>query len=203
VKITIKPSPTADTRSCDWSKVSERQLLDSSLQHKDDIAQALGLFQSMLTSAAVRHDFDKLTAIQHFHADFGTGFKETGWWDEHRRINRHHLMQADGIPADVNLIDVLEFIADCCMAGMARTGTVYDLNLPDVLLQRAFQNTVILLKDATVVEPGAEPGRSGFVNGFIDGDPTRYGQACPRGCEQKGEHVHIPASARSEPGREP
>lgn len=161
MKITIRPSPTADTRSCDWSKVSSQQLLDSSLQHKDDIAKALGLFQSMLTSAAVRHDFDKLTAIQHFHADFATGFRETGWWDEHRRINRHHLMEADGAPEDVNLIDVLEFIADCCMAGMARTGTVYDLALPDDLLRRAFQNTVTLLKESVVVEadPPSPEGR--------------------------------------------
>lgn len=148
-RIYISPSPTADTRTCDWSKVSKKQLLSSSIQHKGDIAQALGLFQLMLTEAAVRHDFDKLSAIDHFHADFRTGFKETGWWDEHRKINRHHLNEADGIPDDVNLVDVLDFIADCCMAGLARSGSVYELHLPDELLQRAFQNTVKLLIDST------------------------------------------------------
>lgn len=55
-------------------------------------------------------------------------------------------MQEDGIPADVNLIDVLDFIADCVMAGMARSGSVYPLVLPPELLERAFQNTVELLK---------------------------------------------------------
>lgn len=153
MRITIKPSPTADTRTCDWSQVSKEQLLESSIQHKYDIAQALGLFQSMLSEAAVRHDFDKLSAIDHFHADFRTGFKETGWWDRHRKINRHHLTQDDGIPEDVNLIDVLDYIADCCMAGLARSGSVYELHLPDELLQRAFQNTKKLLIDSTVVEP--------------------------------------------------
>jgi len=151
-RIHILPSPTADTRTCDWSKVSREQLLDSSIQHKFDIAQALGLFQAMLTEAAVRHDFDKLTAIDHFHKDFATGFKQHGWWDRHRRINRHHLTQADGIPEDVNLIDVLDYIADCCMAGLARSGSVYDLHLPDELLQIAFQNTKKLLIESTIVE---------------------------------------------------
>lgn len=155
MRITIHPSPIADTRTCDWSKVSSGQLLASSVQHKDDIAQALGVFQSMLTRAAVMHDFDKLTDIDSFHADFRTGFEQTGWWDRHRKLNRHHLAKEDGIPADVNLIDVLEFIADCVMAGLARSGSVYDLHLPDELLRRAFQNTVVALKSSVVVEPCA------------------------------------------------
>lgn len=150
-RIYIKPSPTADTRTCDWSKVSRDQLLHSSIQHKYDIAQALGLFQLMLTEAAVRHDFDKLTDIGSFHADFATGFKQTGWWDRHRKINRHHLTEADGIPEDVDLIDVLDYIADCCMAGLARSGSVYELHLPNELLQRAFQNTKKLLIEATQI----------------------------------------------------
>lgn len=151
MRITIQPSPTADTRTCDWSKVSAGQLLSASLQHKFDIAQALGLFQSMLTEAAVRHDFDKLTDIDHFHADFATGFKQTGWWDRHRKINRHHLTESDGVPEDVNLVDVLDYIADCVMAGLARSGSVYELHLPDELLQRAFQNTVSLLKSSVTL----------------------------------------------------
>ena len=61
-------------------------------------------------------------------------------------------MQEDGIPADVNLIDVLDFIADCVMAGMGRSGSVYALNLPPELLERAFQNTVELLKAQVVVQ---------------------------------------------------
>lgn len=152
MKFTIQKSPTADTRTCDWSKVSKEQLLHSSLMHKDDIAKALGLFQAMLSAAAVRHDYDKLTEIARFHEDFATGFAQTGWWDAHRLLNRHHLQQEDGIPANVNLIDVLEFIADCVMAGMARSGSVYELKLPDELLQRAFQNTVAILKDSVTVE---------------------------------------------------
>lgn len=154
--ITIKKSETADTRTCDFANVSKETLLASSLQHIGDVKQGLCFFQDLLQTAAANHDTDKLTDIDGFHADFLTGFKQTGWWDRHRKLNRHHLTQADGIPEDVNLIDVLDFIVDCVMAGMARSGSVYPLELPSDLLQRAFQNTVELLK-SNVVVAGSEP----------------------------------------------
>ena len=116
----------------------------------------------MLAEAATRHDEDKLTDIDGFHADFVTGFAQQGWWDKHRRLNRHHLLQEDGIPADVNLIDVLDMVADCVMAGMARTGSVYALNLPPEVLMRAFQNTVAHLQANVVVSaPPAPEGTDG------------------------------------------
>ena len=49
--------------------------------------------------------------------------------------------------AAVDVIDVLDFIADCVMAGMARSGSVYELRLSPELLEKAFQNTVTLLKE--------------------------------------------------------
>lgn len=151
--ITIQTSKTADTRSCDPATVTKEQLLASSVQHIGDVGKALAFFSGLLTQQAVRHDTDKLTDIDGFHADFVTGFAVVEWWERHRKLNRHHLTSADGIPADVNLIDVLDFIADCVMAGMGRTGTVYPLNLPPELLERAFQNTVELLKAHVVVSP--------------------------------------------------
>lgn len=157
--IRIKPSPTADTRSCDYKNVSKDQLRCSSAQHIGDVREALEFFVDQIRIATNAHDTDKLHDIDGFHADFLTGFDEHGWWDRHRRLNRHHLTMDDGIPADVNLIDVLDFIADCIMAGMARTGKVFPLELPDGLLQRAFDNTISLLNAEVVVEATAdEPG---------------------------------------------
>lgn len=150
--ISIKKSPTADTRTCDFASVSKDTLLASSTQHITDVQRALEFFIHRLQYAAMVHDLDKITDIDGFHADFVTGFKQTGWWDRHRRLNRHHLTQEDGVPGDVNLIDVLDFIADCVMAGMARSGEVYPLNLPPELLEKAFQNTVAMLKQQVVVE---------------------------------------------------
>ncbi len=157
--ITIPKSQTADTRTCDYSKVSKQELLESSLQHIEDVTMGLAFFMQQIALAAKRHDTDKLTDIDGFHADFVTGFKQTGWWDRHRKLNRHHLVnmqgvpQEDGIPADVNLIDVLDYLTDCVMAGMARSGSVTPLKLPPELLERAFQNTVALLKENVAVLP--------------------------------------------------
>ncbi len=153
--IVIRPSQTADTRTCDYATVSRETLFASSAQHIGDVGQALAFFGGLITAAAVRHDRDKLTDIDGFHADFVTGFAQTGWWDRHRALNRHHLEQPDGIPADVNLIDVLDYIADCTMAGMARSGSVRPLVFDPALLLRAAENTAKLLASQVVVEPGS------------------------------------------------
>jgi protein tyrosine phosphatase len=149
--IEISKSKTADTRSCDFSQVTEVQLLESSRQHINDVALGMKFLQDLMDESTVRHDLDKLTDIKQFHADFITGFKQTGWWDNHRKVNRHHLLAEDGVPKDVNLVDVFDMIVDCVMAGMGRTGTVYPLEIkPDVLMS-AFQNTVELLKSQIIV----------------------------------------------------
>ena len=152
-KITIHPSPTADTRTCDFSKVTKETLLESSVQHINDIRDGLTFFKDKLTEAGMLHDHDKISGIDHFHSDFTGGFAETGWWDNHRKVNRHHLLQPDGVPEDVNLVDFLDLITDCVMAGMARSGSVYQITIPPEVLQRAFDNTVDLLKSQVVVTP--------------------------------------------------
>lgn len=156
MSIEIPKSPTADTRTCDVSTVSKDTLYRSSHQHILDVRRGLLFFRYLLEDAAARHDFDKLSDIDTFHRDFQTKFSVTEWWDRHRKINRHHLLQADGIPADVSLIDVLDMIADCTMAGMARAGSVYPLELPSEVLQTAFKNTCALLLSQVKVIPNAE-----------------------------------------------
>jgi hypothetical protein len=150
--IRIQKSQTADTRSCDFSKVTREQLLASSVQHIDDVKKGFKWFKERIDISANHHDHDKISDIDGFHADFLTGFKQTGWWDNHRKVNRHHLLQEDGIPADVDLIDVLDLITDCVMAGMGRTGSVYPLNINHDVLMRAFDNTVEKLKAEIIVE---------------------------------------------------
>lgn len=149
--IQVTKSPTADTRTCDFASTPKNVLLESSRVHIKDVVKALSFFSGELMEAAGEHDYDKITGIDWFHADFITGFKETGWWDNHRKIHRHHLAQEDGVPENVNLLDVLEYIADCVMAGMARSGEVYELAMTPELLERAFKNTVDLLKSQVAV----------------------------------------------------
>jgi len=167
--IRIGKSETADTRSCDFANVSRETLRASSIQHIEDVRLALGFFAQLLHRAAAVHDTDKLTDLDSFHADFITGFQASGWWERHRSLNRHHLTNDDGIPADVNLIDVLDYIADCVMAGMARSGSVYPLSLPPELLATAFQNTVALLKGSVVVD---EPAPAPVPRGELDARKT-------------------------------
>lgn len=149
----IKKNPNGDTRTCDVSKVSKQELMASSIQHIDDVRRALGLFADMLNQAGSVHDMDKIVDIEGFYRDFKVSFATTDWWDNHRHITRHHLAQSDGIPNNVNLLDILEYIADCVMAGLSRTGEVYPLTITPELLTTAFQNTVEFLKTITVIQP--------------------------------------------------
>lgn len=161
--ITIQKSSTADTRTCDKTQVALEQLLEASRQHIGDVGKGMAFFAGKLTEAASVHDYDKLTEIGWFHEDFTTEIcKPHGWLENHYRIHRHHLgippwpiddEQAElGVPRDVNLIDVLEMVADCVMAGMGRAGSVFPIKLSDELLQRALANTTELLKSQVVVE---------------------------------------------------
>jgi hypothetical protein len=147
--IKVNKSSTADTRTCDWS-VDE--LLEASGEHIRDVRRAMATFASHIVKQAMDHDFTKVDEINQFHSDFSTGFKTTIWWDNHRKVERHHLSHADGVRDDVNLIDVLEYIADCVMAGKARSGTVTPLVIEPSVLVRAFENTWKELADNVEVE---------------------------------------------------
>lgn len=138
-RIYIKKSPTADIRTCDYKNVTKGVLKDSTFKHRSDVMDGMKFFEDLLSLAAHRHDDDKITDIATFQ------------WDKHKLLNRHHLTEKDGIPDDVNLVDVLEYITDCVMAGMARYGSVYELKLDSDLLQKAFKNTVELLKNQVEV----------------------------------------------------
>lgn len=154
--IEIEKSKTADTRSCDFASVSKDTLYKSSLQHIEDVRLGIDFFINLLYKSAANHDWDKTQNIDSFHSDFITGFKSTTWWDNHRKVSRHHLLEEDGVPEDVNLVDVIEMIVDCVMAGMGRTGSVYPLEIKPEVLMKAFNNAVELLKqNVKVVEPHA------------------------------------------------
>lgn len=149
--IKIKPSPTADTRTCDFANVTKEQLLESSYNHVGDVKDAMDFFKHKINKAAARHDYDKFSDIDGFHRDFIGGFKNTTWWDNHRKVNRHHLNVADGIPDDVNLIDVLDMIADMVVARKGR-GADFPIGIHPDILMAAFANTVELLDKEVEVE---------------------------------------------------
>jgi len=147
--ITIKRSKSADSRSTD-EIVTKDVLLGSSLQHIGDVKKALSFMATRLKNIATTHDHTKIEAIDWFHRNFeetqkeGLDFKRPGsWFWHHVESERHHLN--DVCPDDVNLFDVLERVADISMAGMARTGEVYDDTLSPEILEKAYKNTVALM----------------------------------------------------------
>ena len=150
--IKIEQSKTADSRTCDSSAVSKERLFASSEQHVNDVAKGMRFFISMMNESIEKHDHDKFTDIDGFYHDFKNNFNTHEWWDNHKKVNRHHLLTDDGVPFDVNLVDVIEMIVDCVMAGMARSGNVYPLEIKQEILDRAFNNTVELMKSQIVVK---------------------------------------------------
>lgn len=152
-KILVEKSPVADTRTCDWSKVSKEELKEASLKHIGEVRAGLHFFKKKLTHAMVHHDYTKIDGIDQFHKDFQTGFKETSWWEMHQRDERHHLKDPKYVPKDVDLLDIIEMITDCVIAGMARSGEYRYEEIPDALLRKAFDNTVkLLLSNVEVVD---------------------------------------------------
>ena len=149
----IEPSPSADSRTARGG-VTRDELLRSSQMHINDVREALRFMRHRLFLAGLNHDRTKIKYIDECYRDFsqpetGAKFKEKDWYQKRHLTERHHL--PDRCPEDVNLIDVIERVCDICMAGMARSGEVYDDKLDPEILERAYQNTIKLLLDHTVV----------------------------------------------------
>jgi hypothetical protein len=140
--IYIKKSETADTRTCDYKTVSEQTLLASSSSHIVDVVTAGFFFREDITRRFYEHDTDKFTEIIQFHKDFTTGFAEHTWWDNHKKISRHHLHEK------LRCLNI--FPIALWLVWLAQ---VDDLQISNELLQMAFKNTVNLLKqNVKVVE---------------------------------------------------
>ena len=147
--IEIKKSPSADSRTAQGD-ISKEELLNSTLMHIGDVQKILSFLANKLIEAGTVHDHTKVSGIDDFYNDFknvppGDKFKAGKWYTEQHLTERHHLN--DWCPDDVNLIDVMEWIADSVAAGMARSGSVYDEPIDSEILQKAYKNTCKLLID--------------------------------------------------------
>jgi len=145
--IKIKQSKTADTRTSNYKDVTKEKLIQSSIQHITDVAKGIKFFKDMLDTSALNHDRDKLSNIDGFYKDFSCNFKTDEWLKNHYSSNRHHLNRENGVPIDVNLIDVIEMIVDCVMASIGRGGKKFPIDIDDKILKKAFENTVKILEN--------------------------------------------------------
>ena len=152
-KIIIKKSENADTRSAKGN-VTKEDLLNNSLSHIQDVKDGGYLFSELLEEQVEKHDYTKIQDIDMFYKDFTSGlqgkeFKVLPWYQKHL-TERHHLN--DRCPEDVNLIDVLEMVIDCSVAGLARSGNIFPINISNEILQKAIENTKQMIIDNVEVE---------------------------------------------------
>lgn len=140
------------TNNPDNGYETKEQLLDDTKQHIHDVCKVLTSLSYELVDRGDYHDWTKLEYFDEFAQDTlerenTPDFKQREWYKIHTREERHHVNA--NIPKDVNLIDLLEMITDCCVSGKTRSGTVNDdfLVIPDEVLHDAYWNTVKLVKD--------------------------------------------------------
>lgn len=127
-------------------KVDEDTLIADTISHQSDVREAILFVGEKLNERGAFHDMDKLENMKQFHADYCNDFKDSKWWKGHRNTQRHHFKDADKRFEDLDLIDVIETICDCVVAGKARSGTVYPIVFKAEDLMLAVENTVKMLE---------------------------------------------------------
>lgn len=122
--------------------------------HIRDVTGLINVFVDILNEKSSMHDWTKVTEPYEsmFYRDLcntikgSINFDEGEWADLHyNKLERHHLKRR--CPDDVDLFDVIEMICDCVAAGLARSGDVYDIDIPAEILTKAVNNTVEILKN--------------------------------------------------------
>lgn len=156
--VKIKRNTNGDSRVADHiPSIEEFDCANS--WHRQDVFGLMRLFGEALDRAAREHDWTKTAEPYRsmFYRDLCAtleghlpNFMEGEWAKQHYYENeRHHL--ATYASDDVNMFDVVEMICDCVAAGMARSGEIYDVEIPDEVLQKAVKNTVKWLKNRVEV----------------------------------------------------
>lgn len=154
--IVIERTTGADTRSA-TEIVAKDVLLRESHLHRSHVRRVMAALAAEMVERAERHDFTKVdpAGIDSFHDAFGRTmrkeiqFKDHPWWERHLSEERHHIN--DRLHADADLLDLIEMVADCVCAGMARTGSVFPLEVPDDKLRALLAITVARVMGAIEV----------------------------------------------------
>ena len=150
--VKIKRNTDGDTRVA--KKMPTISEFDASNRsHRVDVRELADRFCGILKCSVMDHDWTKvkepyrsmLYRNMESVIERGEDFFDGEWSRLHyNELERHHLKRH--CPEDVDLFDVIEMMCDCVAAGMARSGEVYDLDIPEGILTKAVQNTVEILK---------------------------------------------------------
>ena len=154
-KIEIKKNPYGDSRTApeDVNFILFSEANDS---HRSDVKRVMECIADMVKEAGKNHDWTKTGPYEiDFFRDFianlagKQNFTDGTWYPMHVTTERHHLLSY--CPDDVNIIDVLEMIVDCTLAGLTRSGTVRPVEIDSEILKKAVDNTVQLIKNMVEV----------------------------------------------------
>lgn len=154
-KIIIKKNPNGDTRTAK-KDVSFEEFQEANDSHIADVYNVMRALAEKVKDAGGNHDTTKKSKEKEFYNDFlatmndGFNFVKGDWWKNHVESERHHLLAH--CPDDVNLIDVLEMVVDCTVAGLARSGEVRPMEINADILSKAVENTSKLIQDMTKLE---------------------------------------------------
>lgn len=144
--ISINKSPKTVKRDGD---ISYQDLRRSTKMHQSDVKRVLYYIADRLKKIGDIHDWSKDTLAELYYNDYvdskrnNKDMHKGEWYKYHFEHERHHLMNS--VPEDVNLLDVIEFIADCCCDGIAESGEPEKMEISDKLLRQAFDNTIKMI----------------------------------------------------------
>ena len=149
-KIIIKKNPNGDTRTAK-GEVSFEEFAHANDMHINDVKNIMDFYADLCEYNGENHDFTKKKYEEQFYDEFTysrinkTDFRESDWYKNHIKEERHHIN--DFVHDDVDLFDVLEMIADCTSASLARSGNAREITIDKDVLYKAFQNTCKLTKN--------------------------------------------------------
>ena len=151
--IKVKKHTEGDTRVAKEVPTFDK-FWQANIDHVDDVKGLAREFSEELKNRVGNHDWTKKQEPYRsmFYRDLCAviegrmNFFDGEWSKLHYyELERHHLKRH--CPDDVTMFDVIEMLCDCVAAGMARSGDVYDVDIPVEVLTKAVKNTVDWLKE--------------------------------------------------------
>lgn len=124
--------------------------------HIGEVWNVMSVVSELLENQARNHDWTKMVEAQLYYENFlssvinGTDFTNEEWYQLHIHNEKHHPLSH--CHDDVNLLDIIEMIADNVCSAKARGDKIEDLKIPEDILNLALKNTVKLINDITDTE---------------------------------------------------
>lgn len=151
--IDIVANNLGDTRTAN-RKPSFDEFQAANGSHMTDVHDVMHEIAKLINKAGLEHDYTKKLYEPEFYADFckvldgsTEKFIDMEWYHTHIRKERHHINSR--CPDDVDLIDIVEHVVDCCCAGKTRSGYISPVVIDLEILQKAVENTVKLIDNNT------------------------------------------------------